>query len=95
MMKPFSSAIFLLAVFWLFASAPCAGGAAAKIHPGKQWTLNDTVRRALNHSPAVKREEEEIKMRSQNLRQAKAGYLPKLDVQASGGAGTLPVSRNE
>lgn len=86
---------FLLAFFWLSVSAPCASGAAAKEQPARQWTLQDTISQALNHSPAVKREEEAVKIKSQNVRQEKAGYMPKLDVQASGGAATLPVSRNE
>ena len=92
-MKSVLPVTFLLPFFWL--SAPCESGAAAKAQPARQWTLQDTISQALSHSPAVKREEEAIKMQRQNVRQAKAGYLPKLDVQASGGAATLPVSRNE
>lgn len=94
-MKSVLPVTFLLAFCWLSASAPCASGAAAKTQAAKQWTLQDTINQALSHSPAVKREEESVKMQRQNVRQAKTGYLPKLDVQASGGAATLPVSRNE
>lgn len=84
---------FLLAALWLVAYTPCESMAAAKAP--KQWTVQQTVTQALGRSPAIKREEEAINMQRQNVRQAKAGYLPKLDVQASGGAATLPVSRNE
>lgn len=82
--------LLVLALLWLPA---VSGGAAAK--EPEQWTLRDTVSQALSHSPAVKREEEAVNMQKQNVRQARAGHLPKLDVQASGGAATLPVSRNE
>ncbi len=87
--------LLVLAQLWLSASAVAGGGAAAKAARPEQWTLRDTVSQALKHSPAVKREEETVNMQKQNVRQARAGYLPKLDVQASGGAATLPVSRNE
>lgn len=86
---------FLLASLWLAALTPAESMAAAKVPAPGQWTVRQTVTQALGRSPAIKREEEAINMQRQNVRQARAGYLPKLDVQASGGAATLPVSRNE
>lgn len=84
---------FLLTAIWLTAFTPSVSMAAAKAP--KQWSVQETVAQALGRSPAIRREEEAINMQRQNVRQARAGYLPKLDVQASGGAATLPVSRNE
>lgn len=57
------------------------------------WTLQDTINHSLSHSPAMKRDQEAVNMARENVRQAKAGHYPKVDVEASGGASTLPVSR--
>ena len=76
-----------------------AGFASAAPHNEKadrqEWTLEDTVSSAINYAPSVKREQEGIRMAEENVRQAQAGHLPRVDVQASTGASTLPVSKYE
>ena len=61
----------------------------------QEWTLEDTVSSAINYAPSVKREQEGVRMAEENVRQAQAGHLPRVDVQASTGASTLPVSKYE
>lgn len=76
-----------------------AGFASAAPHSEKadrqEWTLEDTVSSAINYAPSVKREQEGVRMAEENVRQAQAGHLPRVDVQASTGASTLPVSKYE
>ncbi len=63
--------------------------------PNREWTLADTISSALDYSPSVRREEEAVQAAKEDVRQAQAGHLPRVEVEASTGASTLPVSRYE
>ena len=68
---------------------------ASKGTKSREWTLQDTIQQTINYSPEIRREQETVIMQQQNVKQAKAGRLPKADIEVSGGTATLPVSRNE
>lgn len=72
-----------------------AGIARQKAKHERAWTVQDTISHSLNHSPAMKRDYEAVNRSRENVKQARSGYYPKVNVEASGGASTLPVSRNE
>lgn len=72
-----------------------SGAAKPKIKHERAWTVQDTISHSLNHSPVMKRDHEGVNRAKENVKQAKSGHYPKVNVEASGGASTLPVSRNE
>lgn len=72
-----------------------AGTAKPKTKHERAWTIQDTISHSLNHSPVMKRDHEGVNRAKENVKQAKSGHYPKVNVEASGGASTLPVSRNE
>lgn len=82
-MKKLISALALC----LLCSSPCLAEKPKKV------SAADSVRAALAHSPALKSEGHAMKAQKHSVREAKAGYLPKLDIEGQTGAGTLPVSR--
>lgn len=74
---------------------------AASIHaePKKQkpreWSLEQTIRSSLDYSPALKSRDEETKIAEEGVVQARAGHLPKVNLEASTGGSTLPVAKYE
>lgn len=85
--------ILLATLCVLLLASPVLGKGEAKQDGAKVWTLRDTVDSALRYSPSLKSEAESVRMQQETVKEAKAGHLPRLDVQARGGAATLPVSR--
>lgn len=88
----FYLAIFL-AVFAICQPDAFCKSASAKNGPTRKWTVQDTIKAAIAYSPVVKREEEAVMVQRENVNYAKSGHLPRVDVEASGGAATLPVSK--
>lgn len=82
-------ALTVLVAILLFAVS--ANAAPAKKH--NQWTLMDTVSSALDYSPEVKSRREGVHMAKESVRQAKSGHMPKIDIDARSGFGSLPVSK--
>lgn len=88
--------IFLLIpLVALLTLSPAAHAKSAKRTPKQdvQWTLKDTVSAALNYSPTLKARQEAVNVAREGVNQAKAGHLPKVDVQGQTGFGSLPVSK--
>lgn len=83
--------LILTIALCLLAASPCL----AEKTGGKTVKVIDSVKAALGHSPSLKAEGHAMKAQKHTVREAKSGYLPKLDVEGQTGAGTLPVSRNE
>lgn len=83
------------ALAFLTITSPAWGAARTSPSHAGAWTARDSVAAALAHAPNLKSEKEKVHMQKQNVRQAKAGHLPRVDVEASGGAATLPVSRHD
>lgn len=86
-----------IAIFaFLLSALLCSGiSAAADKKPAKkqEWTMKDTVNSALGYSPQVKSRREGVAAAREGLNQARAGHLPRVDVQARTGFGSLPVSK--
>ena len=88
-------ALLTAALAFLSMISPAWGAARTDASHAGGWTARDSVAAALDHAPNLRSEKEKVRMQQQNVRQAKAGHLPRVDVEASGGAATLPVSRHD
>ena len=69
--------------------------AEPKKHKPREWTLEQTVQSSLDYSPALKSRDEDTKIAREGVVQARAGHLPKVNVEASTGGSTLPVAKYE
>jgi len=78
----------LRAVFALLAAAGFTAGQAAAQSP---LTLDDAVSRALNQNPATRGAEAAQREASERARQARAGWMPRLDLTESWQRGNQPV----
>lgn len=85
------TACALVVALFLASPADAAGKRKKSTPTPKAWSVSDTVSAAMNYSPVVKSRLEGVRMAEESVRQAKAGHLPRVDVEASTGASTLPV----
>lgn len=79
----------------VFFTPPCAAPAKNKKAPKREWTVEQTISAALDYSPALKARAEEAEAARQDVKMAKSGYLPRLDVEGRTGFGSLPVAKDD